>query len=345
MSPDRDPGRLDNDTREIEEYEDEDEAPRSIFSALWFRGLLAVLILGVLAAVAVPYMLDFATTPALKSPPEKTATASAPAPAPAPQVPTAAPAAPVTAAPVAPAPAAPRPEPAVSAPAQVKPEPPPTRSEPAAARPVQATPVKRSAVTAKAAEPQKASAKAVVTSKGPATAEGAAAPTSGPYWVQVGAFKDPETALRLAARLREQGVRAETSTTASTGAASARPAPAAAASGDRYDVVVSGADVDAKLASKGLTGEATTAGTVLKPSLPLREAVALSRDLADSGLSVQVRRVSAPAPAAAAAPPATTAETLHRVRVGGFPDRTSAAAAQKQLEEKGYKTFIARGTE
>jgi cell division protein FtsN len=200
-------------------------------------------------------------------------------------------------------------------------------------------------VAAKVAEPQKASPKAVVASKAAASAEGAAAPTSGPYWVQVGAFKDPETALRLAARLREQGVRAETSTTASAGAAAARPAPAAAPSGDRYDVVVSGADVDGKLASKGLTGEVTTNGTVLKPSLPLREAVALSRDLADAGLNVQVRRVGGSAPATAAAPPATSAETLHRVRVGGFPDRTSAAAAQRQLEEKGYKTFIARGTE
>ena len=56
MSPDRDPGRMGADDHDMDDRDD--ESPRSIFSALWFRVLLAVLVLGVLAAVAVPYVLD-----------------------------------------------------------------------------------------------------------------------------------------------------------------------------------------------------------------------------------------------------------------------------------------------
>jgi hypothetical protein len=33
------------------------------------------------------------------------------------------------------------------------------------------------------------------------------------------------------------------------------------------------------------------------------------------------------------------------VRVGGFPDRAAAVASLKKLEEKGFKPFIASGTE
>ena len=66
MSPDRDLGRRDDDGRDVDEYEE--QAPRSIFSTLWFRALLAVLVLGILAVVAVPYVLDFATTPAVNPP-------------------------------------------------------------------------------------------------------------------------------------------------------------------------------------------------------------------------------------------------------------------------------------
>jgi len=165
--------------------------------------------------------------------------------------------------------------------------------------------------------------------------------------VQVGAFKEAETAKRLAARLREQGLSVEESTTGTVAPRPPTEAPASGSAGDRYDVVVSGAsaaDLDAKIAPKGMTGETTPNGIVVRPSLPLREAVALSRDLADSGMIVQVRRVGGPAPVAAPAPAPAPAGgvALHRVRIGGFPDRATAVAAAKQLEEKGYKTFIAR---
>jgi cell division septation protein DedD len=197
---------------------------------------------------------------------------------------------------------------------------------------------------AKAVDTPKAPVKAAAVTKPSPTKAVSGATVGGPYWVQVGAFKDAETAKRLAARLRQQGLRVE-ETTASAAARRPSAVPASGQSaGDRYDVVVSGAsaaDVDATLAPKGMTAETTASGIVARPSLPLRDAVALSRDLADAGLAVQVRRVGGPGPVAASA----GGETLHRVRVGGFPDRATAVAALKQLEDKGFKPFIARGTE
>jgi cell division septation protein DedD len=163
--------------------------------------------------------------------------------------------------------------------------------------------------------------------------------STGPYWVQVGAFGDSEAANRLVGQLRQQGFPAEQFASGKAGPA---PAPAADSPGDRYSVVVSGGspgDVDAKLAAKGMTSEAAPGGAVVRPSLPLRDAVALSRELADAGLTVQVRRQGG----AVTSAPARTGETWYRVRVGGFPDRAAAVAALRKLEEKGFKPFIATG--
>jgi hypothetical protein len=104
------------------------------------------------------------------------------------------------------------------------------------------------------------------------------------------------------------------------------------------------ADITVKLSAKGLSTEPARDGVVVKPSLPLRDAVALSKDLAAEGLKVQVRRSGAPASATAAPAPAGNAggEMLYRVRVGPYPDRAAATSARKELEEKGYKPFIAR---
>ena len=56
--------------RDDSDYDDErfeDEGRRSIFSALWFRAILVVIVLGVVAAVAVPYVLELANQPAPKT--------------------------------------------------------------------------------------------------------------------------------------------------------------------------------------------------------------------------------------------------------------------------------------
>jgi hypothetical protein len=167
----------------------------------------------------------------------------------------------------------------------------------------------------------------------------------GPYWVQVGAFQDQSAARRLADKLRSENYRvAESAIRAGSRAA---PAPAVPTI-DRYNVFVSGlppADLKAKLDAKGLGSDPVAGGVVLTPSLPLREAVALSRDLAGDGLQVQVRRASGMT-ASAARPTASGVDgpTFHRVRVGSFPDSASARAVLRELEAKGYKPFLGRGT-
>ncbi len=308
MSPDdRDPP---DDQQPEHSYE---ETARSIFSALWFRVVLVLIVLGVVAAVAVPYVLEW------MNPPPKTAV-------------------------VRPAPAA------------VKPATPPAPAPPAAPMPaVTPAPVPAPAVAKEekekeAAKPARRPAKPA-TAKAPAKAAAKAPAGTGAYFVQVGAFKDPERAKSLAAKLREQKFSVDESTAGPAGEGGGSPgaaAPAPATAGDKYDVFVSGAsaaDLGAKLTAKGLATERSGGGVVVKPSLPLRDAVALSKDLAAEGLKVQVRRAGSPAPAPRTTTPAAAAsgETLHRVRVGPFTDLAAARAARAELEAKGYKGFIARG--
>jgi cell division septation protein DedD len=183
----------------------------------------------------------------------------------------------------------------------------------------------------------------------------------GQWFVQVGAFKDAGTAHKVAAKLRDDNYKVDESprsgAVATVAATTTAPTPSSG-TGDQYDVFITGqspAEINQRLSAKGLTAEASGNGAVVKPSLPLRDAVALSKDLAVEGFKVQVRRapgaataatVSAPRPAAGqAAPPAAggEGETLYRVRVGAFPDRATAVSTLKELEGKGYKPFIARG--
>jgi cell division protein FtsN len=168
----------------------------------------------------------------------------------------------------------------------------------------------------------------------------------GPFWVQVGAFRDEGHAKALAARLRADNVRVEElrSGDGSGGPATAAESPAPIPAGDKYDVFVSGAsseDVNAKLAGRGLSADPVAGGAVIRPSLPLRDAVALSKDLATEGLKVQVRRAAAPA-----RPPAVATtdggDVLYRVRVGGFRDRATAEAAREALAARGFSGFVGR---
>ena len=139
---------------------------------------------------------------------------------------------------------------------------------------------------------------------------------------------------------------------APTAKAPAAPSASAPTTGsDKYDVYVSGgvpAEINAKLAAKGLSAEQSSAGLVVKPSLPLRDAVALSKDLAVEGLKVQVRRSGggSPAPAApspsAPSAPAPSGDTFYRVRVGPYDARADATSAMHDLEKRGYKPFLAR---
>jgi len=312
------------DDLEDDEQRFEDEGRRSIFSALWFRAILVVVVLGVVAAVAVPYVLELANQPAAK--PTVVARPETPPP-PAPMVP-----------PAAPAPTMERP-PAPERPPVAERAPAPEKSTPAPA-PAKRADTRTSAVAKESTAPRPRASSPAPAMQGP-----------GAYFVQVGAFKSPHTAKRLATRLRELKYNVE-ETPMSDGAKTERasaPAPSSSAAGDKYDVYVTGgtaADINAKLGPKGLTSEPSAGGVVVKPSLPLRDAVALSKDLAVDGLKVQVRRSSSGAASARAAPAAaasaSSADGLYRVRVGPFDDRAAATSTLRELQQRGYTPFIAR---
>lgn len=322
MAPDKEPAGG-------PEHEDWEEPPRSIFGSTWFRVVIVVLVVGAVAAVSIPYVMDAVNPPRPASPPARVAAPPAPAPAPAPATPP----------PAATAPAPPAAPPAPSSPvasAVTKPAEPPKA-------PAKAAPKAAKQQASKADAPAKRTAKAT-----------AAATERGEFWVQVGAFRDPATAKRVASGLREKGFQVAESTT--TPAAKSTPAAGASApgdAGDRYDVIVSGGapgDVVKKLTAKGLSAEERGDGAVVRPSLPLRDAVTLSNDLRGEGLTVTVRRAtppSAPPAAATTTAPATAVngDTLHRVRVGAFADRTAARAAVDKLQALGYTPFIAKGRE
>src|SRR5262245_7483472 len=170
------------------------------------------------------------------------------------------------------------------------------------------------------------------------------------YWVQVGAFRDPQAAQRLAQKLREQKFPVQESGGQPTSGDRA-PSRSAAAPGDerdRYEVLVTGGapgEIEAKLSSKGLTSRAAADGAAITPSLPLGEAVALSKDLSGEGLAVRVRRADPMAPSAPRARPDPASSALYRVRVGGFPNRAAAEAAMDALRSRGYAPVLTRETE
>ncbi|HEY7650395.1 MAG TPA: SPOR domain-containing protein [Methylomirabilota bacterium] len=331
----------------------DEETSRSIFSAFWFRAVLVVIALGIVAVIAVPYVLDV-----MSSRPD-TVTGSrvtpAPTPTPSPPAPVTPPApAPSTQAPSVPVPQAATTEPSKTEAAKTE-SARPEATAPDAPKPEMAKPAEP-APPAKAPEPERSTARPdgaskVVASKPAAKSPMArpkAAAASGPYWVQVGAFREAAAAKQVADKLRADNYSVEESTKPGSGrAASAAQSPSASPGGDRYNVFVSGAtpaDVSAKVGAKGFNAEAVAGGVAVRPSLSLKEAVELSRELAGEGMKVQVRRAAAESgKAATPAAAAATGETWYRVRVGSFPDKAAAVAALKELEGKGYKPFLARG--
>jgi len=323
------PGRQHDEPEDDERFED--EGRRSIFSALWFRAILVVVVLGVVAAVAVPYVLELANQP-----PPKPTIAARPEP-------------------LSPPPASVTP-PTASAPSPAEEKPAAVEQPPMAERPAPAP--SPTSATEKPAAAKKADASKSAVAKEPAsprstkaTAAKVAAAPGGAYFVQVGAFKSQESAKQLATRLRELKYNVEESSMSGPqsgrGSAASSGSRAAPAGTDRYDVYVTGGaagDITAKLTAKGFTAEPSSGGVVVKPSLPLRDAVALSKDLAVDGLKVQVRRAGAAAPAPSAGGAATSGgDSLYRVRVGPFDDRVAATSTLRELEQRGYTPFIARG--
>jgi cell division septation protein DedD len=323
-----------------EDVVDHDE-PRSIFATLWFRALLVVLVVGAVAAVAVPYVLDIVNPPAAgptlaSAPRPSDGAVSLPGQPPSPALPS-----PQSAAAVAPS--AETPTPAAAA------TPPPGAASPTPESAAAGKPSEPHATatggTEPASPPAPADKPATTAADHPVKARGDAAravESAGSWWVQVGAFRDAAAARRLAARLREQNYPVEEAVKRSPTATVAAAATGDTSS-DRYDVFVSGlapAAIQSRLAAKGLAAEPVAGGAVVTPSLPLREAVTLSRELAAEGLTVQVRRRGGGTPSPAT--PTGGDQAMHRVRVGAFPNREAALAVARELEARGYKPFVAR---
>jgi hypothetical protein len=344
MSPERG-SRFSGDEPEDDDYEDL-AAPRSIFSTPWFRVVVVLLGVAVVGAVAVPYVLDTVNPPSAGGAGTRTNVTPAPTPRAAPastSVPATPPATTTSAAPLTTA--APTPAPTTT---QV-----PARTT--APTPATTTANPKDTRVAQALEDKPVVRKEPARKERPTPARARAA-EGGDYFVQVGAFKEPEAARRLAARLREQNYPVDESVKRSGGGAPIEaprpvPRPSAGLTTDRYDVIVSGgasADINNRLATKGLAAEPAGDGVRIRPSLPLRDAVALSKDLSGDGFKVQVRRGGGgaePVPASARNAAAAGGQTLYRVRVGGYPDRATAQGVVRELRAKGYEPFLAKGRE
>ena len=326
--------------RDLEAWED--ERPRSLLRTTWSRVLVIVLVIAAVAVLAIPYVIDMTSAPRqaareLSTAPKPAPSPSAPEPstAPAPTAAATAASSATTPPPTMPSPAIdraterPKPSAATPEPARIAaPKPDPTRS---AARAAKRDSMKRDLQRAAAREPVAATRES-----------GAAVAAGGERWVQVGAFRDRTAAQRLAATLKEKGFAVAESATTPPGPIAQAPAAGSSAV-DRYDVVVTGGaapDLVQKLNAKGLSAERSGDGATVRPSLTLRDAVSLSNDLRAEGFKVSVRRVPR---APAAAPLPATGETLYRVRVGAFPDRTAALDAVEKLQRLGYKPFVAQG--
>ena len=350
----------------------DETAPRSIFAATWFRAVLVLIVLGVVGAVAVPYILDAMNAPKpsatakLATPMPASKAATPPPVAVTPVTPPNAPPA-MAAAPAPPSAATPAPGIPPSTPATVPatPAPPITTEQPSDTKLSDTKPLGdgrladssvsetlkpadgKPGATSKPSGPKDAMVAATTskTSTAPKATVKTVKATGRQWYVQVGAFKDAATAKNVATKLREDNYKVDddSSRAASVATVGKTTTVSPGDSGDQYDVIITGqspSELNQRLAAKGLTAEPAGNGAVVKPSLPLRDAVALSKDLAVDGLKVQVRRTGGGSTAPAAR--ASSGDALHRVSVGGFPDKATAMATLKELEGKGYKPFLTR---
>jgi sporulation related protein len=344
MTPGRDDDFLD------EDEELDDEPPRSIFSSAWLRLALVLVVLGVIAVIAAPYVRESMGPEVLSresSPPAKPAASVAAPPSGSttpttvtlpsnqPSLTSITPPPALTEAPK-PAPAAARPQPSDATTPRttdtVRPE---TTRAATAPRP-QASPAVRP-------EPRRESAK-TDGAAGASVADGATiGDVSGDWWVQIAALRDAETARRLTDRLRRQGFRVPEREPAQAAAAST------SAAAERYEVFVAGAlpaELISSLEPKGLTARGEPGGAVVTPALPRQDAVALASALTNAGFKVELRPTAPARPAPGGPAALAGGDALHRVRVGGFADRGAAVVASRRLEALGYeRPFIGRGQE
>ena len=236
-----------------ERDEDRNEfSPPSIVSSWWFRGLLALVGLALLVAIALPQLLDW-FSPVLTRP----AVAQKPQP-------------PAPAIRLSPGGTPPAPSPPPLAPRQI--EKLPSQVD---------TPLSRKPAREVTKPAPKRLAKA-------AKEEDSATPSSagGGYMVQVGAFQDEANAARLAARLAKEKYPLQRATESRSGGGGRGEG-----GGHEVVVVGTSVDeVNGKLRDTSRKAVTTSDGVVIQPALPLKDAVALSQELRADGLTVKIRR-------------------------------------------------------
>lgn len=268
--------------------------PRSVFSTRWFRAVLVAIVLVLAMIIALPYILDqFTPAPTRPQAPALKAPEAEPKKQPVQKI--------EAPPPQQPGPAVSSPQSSVAPSASVPPTTAATEGRTVAPSAPKVSAPEREDATRKSTAPRKSGSR-------------------GGYLVQVGAFQESANAAKLAAKLTAENYPVRRM-------AVTRSSPAG------YEVVVLGAtpaEVNDRLRGESWRGEAGQGGTVIRPPLSLKDAVALSQTLRAEGFRVKIRRTEG-------------AATVHVVWVGEFPDRAGAEAVRRELKEKGHDGFIVRG--
>lgn len=312
----------------LEEDEQEEYAPRSIFAAGWFRAVLVLTVLAIVVVVSLPYLLNW-FEPAPGAPAKTAARPAAERPRPAaPSEP------PSTLIPAPTSGTAPAPAAAPTSPTATAAKPPADKT-PAAAPPtpsaqVQPAPAAPSKPLLQAPPPKPGEGPRRTAAAAP-KAESPGTPAAGSFYVQVGLFREPRNAEALAKTLREEGFAVDVARVTRGGAR-------AASGPQRHEIFITGSTVEAvNAALKGRgVAQSVQGGVSVRPTYDLKQATTLSKELSAEGLKVVIRR-------AGGAPAGASGAAFTAVRVGGFPDRAKAAAAREELQGKGHPGFVTQG--
>jgi cell division protein FtsN len=202
---------------------------------------------------------------------------------------------------------------------------PAVRTPPAVeARPAPPAPKARTIADVPAAPPAESPARVAEPAPSP-PAPRAAAAVAGPglFRIQVGAFRDPQNADRLADRLRSEG-------------ADVLVGGAAGESESLYRIVARPPDGETigglveRLRGLGYRAVETPAGVLVGEAVAVRAAIETTRQLREQGVRVRLERV----PAQAAG--------LRTVRVGSYGTLEEAERARGELVARGYPAAIVR---
>jgi cell division protein FtsN len=198
----------------------------------------------------------------------------------------------------------------------------PPAAEPRPAAPAPTARTGPDGPAARAPEPPPRVADTAPVAPAPPAATAVPGPASGLFRIQVGAFRDPRNADRLAERLRSEG-------------ADVLVAGSGGDGGSLYRIVARPADGEAadaaidRLRGLGHRAEETPDGVLVGEPVAVRAAIETTRQLREQGVRVRLERVPAPA-------------GLRVVRVGGYATLDEAERARGELAARGYPAVVVR---